>query len=101
VPIYDVDAIDIIQNQTFEDDQGNTYTDANTNDYPGVKGEIKILADWWPWLDSKIKGAPSTGEQNGNVTVSSLQNGNLSLTVSGGGFLNQYTPKIKFGPKAK
>jgi RHS repeat-associated protein len=103
VGIYDVDAIDILSNQTFEDDQGNTYTDANTNDYPGLEGlgEIKIQAGWGPALDSKIKGAPTTGEQNGNVTVSSLPNGNLSLTASGGGFLNQYTPKIKYGPKVK
>jgi RHS repeat-associated protein len=101
VGIYDVDAIDIIQNQTFEDDQGNTYTDANTNDYPGLAGEIKIQAGWGPALDSKIKGAPTTGEQTGNVTVSSLQNGNLSLTPSGGGFLNQHTPKIKYGLKVK
>jgi hypothetical protein len=101
VGIYDVDAIDIVSNQTFEDDQGNTYTDANTNDYPGLAGEIKVQAGWGAALDSKIKGAPTTGEQTGNVTVSSLQNGNLSLTPSGGGFLNQHTPKIKYGPKVK
>ncbi|HSY60767.1 MAG TPA: RHS repeat-associated core domain-containing protein, partial [Cytophaga sp.] len=102
IGIYDVDAIDILPNQVYEDDDGKTYSEENTENYPGLEGEIKTEAGWGPALDAKIKGAPTTGRQEGNVTVSSsTNNDHLKLAVSGGGFFNQYTPTIYFGPAKK